>query len=126
MRSISKTLNKRLVAQVEEANFQGFEKMANQLNNQVKTTVVRQDSDEYIYSKAELKSDVENLLWTAAVRTEDYFGKTADAQEVNILIEALADELISSVRKKIGGAVIGPYEPLVPGEKRMVVEIDED
>jgi hypothetical protein len=126
MRTISKTLKKRLIAQAEEANFQGLEKVASRLVHQAKNSSVRQDFDEYIYSKAELKNDIENLLWSAVVRAEDYFGKTADAKEAGIIVEALADELLSSIRTKIGGDVIGPHEPLVPGEQRMIVEIDED
>lgn len=126
MRTISKTLKKRLIAQAEEANFQGMEKVAIRLSQQVKSNPTRQDADEYIYSSAEMKSDIENLLWNAVVRAEDYFGKTADAKEASILVEALVDELITSIRTKIGGDVIGPHEPLVPGEQRMIVEIDED
>jgi len=126
MRTISKNLKLRLSAQVEEANFHGLEKVAGQLNNQINSTPIRQDNEEYIYSRSELYSDVEDLLWKAAIRTQDYFGKTADAGQVGELIESFADELISSLRNKIGGAVIGPNEPLVPGEQRMIVEIEED
>jgi len=126
MRTISKNLKKRLIAQAEEANFQGLEKVAVKLVHQAKTNPTRQDTEEYIYSSAELKHDVENLIWSAIVRTEDYFGKTADAKEAGLIVEAMADELITSIRTKIGGDVIGPHEPLVPGEKRMIVEIDED
>lgn len=126
MRTISKNLKLRLLAQVEEANFRGLEKVAMKLNQQVNSTPIRQDSDEYIYSRSELHNDVEDLLWKAAVRTQDYFGKTADAGEVGELIESLAEELISTLRTKIGGVVIGSHEPFVPGEQRMIVEIDED
>jgi hypothetical protein len=126
MRTISKNLKLRLLAQAEEANFHGLEKVAMKLNHQVNSTPIRQDSEEYSYSRSELYNDVEDLLWKAAVRTQDYFGKTADAGIIGEMIESLADELISSLRTKIGGAVIGPNEPLVPGEQRMIVEIEED
>jgi hypothetical protein len=127
MRTISKNLKLRLLAQAEEANFHGLEKVAMKLNHQVNSTPIRQDTEEYSYSRGELYSDVEDLLWRAAVRTQDYFGKTADAGEIGEIIESLADELISTLRTKIGGdVVIGPHEPLVPGEQRMIVEIDED
>jgi len=126
MRTISKNLKKRLLAQAEEANFQGLEKVAMRLATQARNTPTRQDFEEYVYSHSELRNDVENLLWSAAVRTQDYFGKSANADEIADVIESLAEELITSVRKKIGGDVIGPHEPLVPGEKRFIVEIDED
>ncbi len=126
MRTISKNLKKRLIAQAEEANFQGLEKVAIKLVHQAKNASIRQDDEEYIYSSAELRNDVENLIWSAIIRAEDYFGKTADAKEAGMIVEAFADELIASIRTKIGGDVIGPHEPLVPGEQRMIVEIDED
>jgi hypothetical protein len=126
MRTISKNLKRRLLAQAEEANFQGLEKVAIKLSHQANNNPTRHDFEEYVYSHNELQNDVENLLWSAAVRTQDYYGKTASAEEVGKLIEAFADELISSIRTKIGGDVIGPHEPLVPGEQRMIVEIDED
>ncbi len=126
MRTISKNLRLRLLAQAEEAKFHGLEKIAMQLDHQANGTPLRLDSDEYIYSRSDLYNDVEGLLWRAAIRTQDYFGKTADASQISSLIESFADELISSVRNNIGGDVVGPYEPLVPGEQRLVVEIDED
>jgi hypothetical protein len=126
MRTISQNLKKRLIALAEEADFQGLEKVAIKLTHQVKNNPVRDDMEEYLYSGADLRNDVENLLWSAVVRTQDYFGKTADAKDIGDLIESLAEDLISTIQNKIGGDVIGPHEPLVPGEKRMVVEIDED
>jgi hypothetical protein len=126
MRTISKNLKLRLIAQAEEASFHGLEKVAMKLNLQANSTPIRQNTEEYTYSRSELYSDVEDLLWRAAVRTQDYFGKTADAAAVGELVEAFTDELISSLRTKIGGEVIGPYEPQVPGEKRMTVEIEID
>ena len=126
MRTISKNLKSRLIAQAEEASFQGLDKVASRLDHQVKSTPIRKDNEEYVYSKSDLYNDVEDLLWRAAVRTQDYFGKTADASAVGEIIESFADELITSLRNKIGRDVIGPHEPLVPGEQRMIVEIDED
>jgi hypothetical protein len=127
MRTISQNLKLRLLAQAEEADFNGLEKIAMKLNNQIGSATIRQDTDEYIYSKNDLRNDVEDLLWKAAVRAQDYFGKTADAGAVGEIIEVLADDLINSVRNKISGvSVIGPYEPLVPGEQRLIVEIEED
>ena len=126
MRTISKTLKKRLIAQADEASFQGLEKVASKLVHQADNNPTRQDIEEYIYSSGNLQEDVENLLWAAVVRAEDYFGKTADAKDANQIVEALAEDLISSIRTKIGGDVIGPHEPLVPGEERFIVEIDDD
>jgi len=126
MRTISKSHKKRLVAQAEEAKFQGLHKVADKLAHQADNNPIRQNLEEYVYSSKSLQSDVENLLWSVAIRTQDYYGKTADAKAIGELIESSASELIASIRSKIGGDVIGPHEPLVPGEERLTVEIDED
>jgi hypothetical protein len=67
-----------------------------------------------------------SLIWGAVVRTQDYFDKTADAVEINNIVESLASELIDNIRVKIGGTPVGPYEPKVPGELRYSIEIDND
>jgi uncharacterized membrane-anchored protein YjiN (DUF445 family) len=124
MRTITESLKKRLIAQYEESVFQGFDKTASQLKVQAQETPVRGDFEDYVYSKQDLINDVEKLLWSAAVRTQDYFGKTADAHVIEQLIEACAEDLITTIKTKIGGDIVGPYEPIVPGEERFVVEID--
>jgi hypothetical protein len=126
MRTISKNLKLRLLAQAEEASFRSLDKVASKLIQQVKASPTRSMEEEYIYSRSELQSDVEDLLWKAALRTQDYFGKTCDAAEVGELVESLAADFVDSMRTKLGGVVIGPNEPLVPGEQRLIVEIEED
>ena len=126
MRTISKNLKKRLVAEAAEADFQGLGKVAAALNHQAENNPLREDLEEYVYSNKDLRKDVENLLWSAVVRAQDYYGKTADAKAIGSIVEAATDDLLTSIRSKIGGDVIGPHEPLVPGEERLIVEIDED
>ena len=126
MRSISNNLKKRLIAEASEATFQGFDNMALSIIKQAEETPIRNDNEEYVYSFSELRSDVENLFWSAATRTQDYFGKTANAKEIDNIIQIHADEFLASIRHKIGGDVIGPYEPYVPGEERILVEIEEN
>jgi hypothetical protein len=126
MRSISNNLKTRLIAEASEATFQGFDNLASHITKQAEETPIRNDEDEYVYSFSELRSDVEHLLWSAATRTQDYFGKTANATEIDNIIQIHADEFVESIRNKIGGSVIGPYEPFVPGEERILVEIEEN
>lgn len=125
MRTISENLKKRMEAQAGEADFQGLQKLAENLNHTVKSCPTRSDEEEYVYSNGDLRKDVERSLWMAAIRVQDYFNKTADAKDLDELISIHADELIETIRTKIGGGVIGPHEPFVPGERRLVVEIDE-
>lgn len=124
MRTITASLKNRLIAQAEEAEFQGYDCVADQLRDQIAEAPVRDDFEEYVYSHVDLSKDVEKLLWSAAVRTQDYFGKTADAAQIEEIISEAAADLIASIRNKIGGDIVGPNEPIVPGEERLVVEID--
>jgi basic membrane lipoprotein Med (substrate-binding protein (PBP1-ABC) superfamily) len=126
MRTITNKLQKRLVHQAEEAKFLGFDKVASSVAVQVNGNETRDNEEDYVYSRQDLISDVERLIWAAAVRTQDYFNKTADVRDVNDVVESLAEELVDAVQKKIGGNVVGPYEPLVPGEVRNTVEIEDD
>lgn len=126
MRTISKSLRNRLVAQAFEADFQGLNKVASVLRKQADEAIIREDDEEYIYSMNSLKNDIEDLLWKAAIRTQDYFGKSVDSSEISDIITSYSNELIQTIRTKIGGDIVGKYEPLVPGEERFVVEIDED
>jgi hypothetical protein len=125
MRTISTTLLARLVSQAEEADFQGLTKVASSLSTQIGVTPVREDNEEYTYSQTQLEDDVQTLLWAAAMRAQDYFNRTADAAEMADLIETQASELIEAVRRKTGNRILGPFEPTVPGEDRIEVEIDE-
>jgi len=125
MRTINKSLKKRLIAQASEAQFQGLEKVASSLTKQASANPVREDAEDYMYSGKDLKEDVESLLWSVATRTQDYYGKTADAPGIGELIERTAEELIASIRNKIGGDVIGPHEPSVPGQAEDNVEIED-
>jgi len=127
-RLISEKLQKRLLAQAEEAKTLGLTKVADQVGEAVAESEPRDESVEYTYASDELVSDVEKLLWAAAIRVQDYFDKTADAARLNDTIEHYAEDLIDSVRHTIGGAIIGPFEPAVPGEakERTSIEVKEE
>jgi hypothetical protein len=116
MRTVTESLKKRFVAQAKEAKIQGFTKVAEQLLQEAETCEVRPNEESYLYTSDQLQNDVEKLLWTAATRTQDYFGKTADARDINDIIEQHASDIIDEIRNKIGGDILGKYEPSVPGE----------
>jgi len=117
--SISINLKKRLLAQAEEAEFKGLTKVASTVSSKIENIPVRSDVDNqyHKYSHSELSSDVESILFNAAVRVQDYFDKTADQKEIANIISSFADEFISSIKTKIGGNISGPFEPSVPGEE---------
>lgn len=126
MRTVTKTFLKRLEAQKEEANIAKLDKLASEIDEQIKKQAVREDADDYTYSQYDLDKDVTDALWSAAIRIQDYYGKVLDAQQVNEIIESHAAELIESLRMKTG-RLIGIYEPSVPGEipEKTVIEIED-
>jgi hypothetical protein len=127
-RSISDKLKKRLQAQAAEAQTMGMEKTASLIEANLEKVAERSDDDYYTYSIEELQSDVEELMYAAAVRVQDYFNKTADARKTQDIAESHASDLIDGIRHAIGGMVLGPYEPQVPGEirERTSIEVGED
>lgn len=115
MRTINENFMTRLIAQRDEAKLLGLNKIATNLTNQISSNAVRDGDENYEYSYASLKEDVEENLWDAAIRAQDYFGNTADAREISDIITVISEQLINEIRVKLG-KTIGAYEPVVPGE----------
>jgi hypothetical protein len=127
-RTISKVLKKRLQVQATEAKTLGLTKTAAQLDDLIKTTIDRNPDHFYSYSHEELQEDVETIVWEAALRVQDFYNKTGDAKQISEEVEVVAADLIDSIRHKIGGPIIGAYEPHVPGEIRehTSIEVSDD
>jgi hypothetical protein len=123
MRTVTNTFLKRIEAQREEAKLLKMDKVASNLSHQIEHVETRGDDEFYRYSFEELQRDVEQELWAAAMRVQDFYGKTANAAEVQDLIELFASDLINSVRHKTG-KIVGAYEETVPGERREVEAIE--
>jgi hypothetical protein len=127
MRTVSKNHLRRLVAQKTEADTLKLTKTATALNGQINKLAARDDNDFYSYSFDEMQQNVEDALWDAAIRAQDYYGATVDASDIQKIIEDYAERLIEDVRIKTG-AVIGAYEPTVPGEVKAhtTIEVSEE
>lgn len=125
MRTITKQSMKRLIAQRDEAKLLGLEKVASQLTDQIAINNTRESSEGYVYDYSELKKEVENSLWDAAIRAQDFYGKMADAREIQELIEKQAQDFINSIKNKTG-SIVGVYESSLPGESDTVIEVRED
>ena len=127
-RTISTVLKKRLQIQATEAKTLGMTKTAAQLDGIVKSTKERNPDQFYSYSHEELQDDVESIVWEAALRVQDFYNKTGDASQISEEVEAVATDLIDSIRHKIGGPIVGAYEPRVPGEIRehTSIEVSDD
>lgn len=125
MRTITKQSMKRLIAQRDEAKLLGLEKVASQLTDQIAINNTREASEGYVYNYSDLKKEVEDSLWDAAIRAQDFYGKIADAREIQDVIEKQAQDFINSIKNKTG-SVIGAYESSLPGESDEVLEVRED
>lgn len=129
MRTVTKTFLKRLEAQRDEAKLLKLDRVVDHLTGQIdrRAEAVREDDDFYRYSYEDLQKDVEWNLWSAALRIQDFYGKVANAADVQEVIEACAEDIIQAVRTRTG-KMVGAYEDTVPGERREVedIEIAED
>jgi hypothetical protein len=123
MRTISESLKARLLAQAEEAKTLGLQKIASQLEISANNNKTRKNDEFYSYDYDQLKNDVESSLWYAALRTQDFFDKTADGCHVGDLIEDFAEDFIHKLRVKIGGT-IGANENLVAGQSGDITDIE--
>src|SRR5690606_13052247 len=124
MRTITKSNMKRLIAQRDEAKLLGFDKVATSLTEQIGISNTRDDDAEYHYDYSDLKQEVQASLWDAAMRAQDFYGKLADARDVQQLIEKQAEDFINSIRHNTN-SFVGAYESPVPGEKDFI-EVRED
>jgi hypothetical protein len=122
------TLVDRLKAQAEEAKVQGLTKVAANLEDQIESVELRDDDSFYVYAQEDFESDMEGLLWNAAVRAADFYGCGVDALKVQDIVKRVSKELSDEIRVQ-GGVVedVGAYEPVVPGElyERTAIEVEE-
>jgi hypothetical protein len=127
-RTITKTFAKRMEAQFEEAKNMNHQKVAKSLGVQLEKYAsfpgVRTDDSDYFYLMDDLRQNVEDHLWDAAVRIQDYYGAAADPLEIQAAVDDYAEQFIESIRIKTG-KIIGAYEPKVPGEQT-TIEVEDD
>lgn len=129
MRTITKNLYERMVAQADEVRIHGFEKLANQVEEAVLPVPHRKDEGSYTYPVEDFENDVKTALWDAVIRTADFHNTSFDIQEVQPIVEKLANDLISELRVISNNeAGVGAFEPTVPGEIRgkKVLEVSDD
>ena len=118
MRTISKNILKRLVAQANEADLWGDTKTADNLTTQIKKYAddkIRADDAEYLYTKNELIGDLEDLLWSGVVRIFDYYEESPDTKQIQEIVEFETKNFVESIENFIHKD-IGPNEPTVVGE----------
>lgn len=129
MRTITEYIYNRLIAQVDEVRVQGFEKLANKIEDVVIAVPHRKDDDSYTYASEDFKNDVEKNIWEAVVRTADFHNTSFDIKDIEPIVKKLANELISELNVISNNtAGVGAFEPTVPGEIRgkKVLEITEN
>lgn len=117
MKSVSRKIINRLVAEANEADIHGEIKIADAITNQIEKLAIRSEEQdkEYKYSKEELEEDVNSLLWQAVARIFDYYNETVDARTIDEIVSFETDSFIESIESKMHSKV-GVYEEKTPGE----------
>lgn len=127
MRTIKKNFFNRLVAQAEEAEIQGLNKVAEALTTQISKNAsnIRQDKAIYHYAELEFVKDIQEKLWDNIIRTADFYNVHIDALEMQEIVDRYAADMVNEVRNKLGvNHGIGAYEEPVPGEEFQQIKIE--
>lgn len=115
-----KKLMQRLIAQAEEANIQGWEKLADRLTNQISKTGEVISDEKYVYASDQYAEDMESLFWDGAIKTANYYGANFDAITLQPLIESYAREFSETLKNKFGKlSTIGAFEEPLLGEENV-------
>ena len=128
MRTINKVLQERLIAQAEEADVQGFTKIAEHLTDKLEVTPVRDMSERYVYASTDFDKDVNAAVWDIIVRACDFHGVSIDSVEAQKIVDYYSDAVVTDFRKAANVQHgVGAYEPSLPGEVKGVVvtEVEE-
>lgn len=124
--TITKSLRKKLFAQAREAEFLGLKRIAANIDDSISDEDVRDEAIPYKYNHAELKADVEALLWKAAVRVQDFYNRSIDARVIQDMVEDHAQEFVSTLTTK-AGTIAGAFEEPVAGQyERVEIEIEPE
>ncbi len=128
MRTITENLYERMIAQADEARIQGFEKLADKVEDAVIVSPHRKNDASYTYASEDFETDIEKDLWKLVIRTADFHNTSFDVQQVEPIIKRLANDLISELRViSHNESGVGAFEPTVPGETRgtKILEVEE-
>jgi len=118
-RTISNKVLLRMAAQADEADVFNDAVVSNHLTNQIQKFAeigVRDDTQEYKYTKEELLEDVKEHLWDIFSRVCDYFEEVPDGKEVEEVLSFEAETLLENLENLIHGNV-GAHEDSIPGEE---------
>lgn len=129
MKTISSKVAHQLSLQKEEAQELGLTKVATFISKGLNGSEQRTDEESYSYSQEELYSDLETKLAEATMRVCDYFNVAPDSRKVVELVDDLKSQMFFEVKAMTGVEDgIGPYEPIIVGEKReeTAITINED
>jgi hypothetical protein len=120
MRTVSEKYLNRIKLQADEAELLGLKKIAKVLKDQTDTLSVREDDEDYKYSKEELEEDVSKCIWDAVSRIQDYFDDVLDARVTEELVNSCTSNLIEEISSKVSPDGVGKYECEVPGEAKQL------
>lgn len=117
MIKLNKTVYRRLLSQAHEAKELELDSLADGVLGAL-GPVCRDDNESLNISQAELKKEIHKSLWKMALDVVAYHDlKMVDAQKVDTVILALAENFLKSLENSLDVEnEIGPMEPKLPGE----------
>lgn len=116
MRSITQNLFDRLVVQAEEAENLGLVKTAEAMTTQLEQVLVRPTKLPYQYDGLDYRKDLENIFWSALVRSADFHNTSFDAKKASELVDSFVSDFMVEAETQFQVSPIGAYEPSLPGE----------
>lgn len=117
-KSITKKMLMRMSAQADEADLHGHHGIAAHLTGQIVkyASDVRDNDEDYEYSKEDMIEDMKVHLWDASVRFFDYHDTIPDGRDIESLIDDLCIDFAEQLGNLVPGSKIGKFEPKIPGE----------
>lgn len=114
MKKLGSTLYHKLALQAEEAEYQGLEKLANNIEEAIGSEY---DDRPIEYAQAELEDDIHQGLWSLATCVLRYYNSTSvDAEKLDIVLESLASKFVEEVESVLDSQLVNTNEPALPGE----------
>jgi choline kinase len=116
MIKINQTVLNKIKLQAEEAEIQGFNKLAQGLIEALKEDIT--DNSEYSFE--ELSNKIYYGLWKIAFDVIGYHNlESVDVKKLDETITALSSSVLTDIENSLDkNGDIGPNEPMLPGESK--------
>jgi hypothetical protein len=118
MKKLNKIVYNKLIAQAEEAKFQGLKKISSGILNAIGSFPIEEKIE---YSYKDMENDIYHDMWRVATRLLSYYDvESVDAEKLEEAIIVSASKMIKELEQAmlVDSVIVGPLEPKVPGENK--------